>query len=271
MYISFWSFAYNSEYFLSYSLSLFLGWNNNPNEIQFKAAYRKLLVCMPFSSARSGNCIVNSTEILTISSSRQAQQPEPSEDHIEEIEINDEEFYSLMDINLEPYDEHTQAYLASTIEERICKNIMNRSKSACQDCLAVFNENERIHDNFIAKKHRKEPHSQPCLSTVKIISACNAVFKLLQSKNYVNVDSMAKTIFGKLRFMDLYEESSFEIHQYPNGQVYENSHGGKFIFDVMLEFLRMKSIKVGKRITIEEQKGRVIRKKLSRNIIFAGQ
>lgn len=60
----FQAFQYSQDHIETY-FSLVrgsLGWNNNPNEIQFKSAYRKLLVCMPYLSARKTNCILSSTD-----------------------------------------------------------------------------------------------------------------------------------------------------------------------------------------------------------------
>lgn len=67
-----------------------LGRNNNPNEIQFKASYKKLLVCMPYLSARKGNCILSSTDIFTVSSAKQpiSQTPQSLANQTEEVEIN---------------------------------------------------------------------------------------------------------------------------------------------------------------------------------------
>lgn len=90
-----------------------LGWNNNPNEIQFMAAYRKLLVCMPHLSARRSNCIISSSNILTISSAHQpTQEPSqaPSLDQVTAIEIGVEEFRSLLEAEIDPYDQHMRAF-----------------------------------------------------------------------------------------------------------------------------------------------------------------
>lgn len=46
------------------------GANNNPTYQQFQAAYRSLLICSPHLSAEGMNCVINSTEILTVSSGK---------------------------------------------------------------------------------------------------------------------------------------------------------------------------------------------------------
>lgn len=102
-----------------------LGWNNNPNQVQFMSAYRKLLVCMPHLSARSGNCIIDSTNVLTVSSAKQeTQQPsQPPFDQVKAVEIDIAEFHDLLGVEIEPYEQHMRAILASTVENKIIKKI----------------------------------------------------------------------------------------------------------------------------------------------------
>lgn len=274
----FYTFQYSQDHLETF-FSLIrsnLGWNNNPNQLQFKAAYRKLLVCMPYLSARKGNCIVSSTNILTVSS---GQKPAQQSSHalanqISAMEIADDTFHELLNREIEPYEEHLRAFIASTAERNMVKNFLERSKSACQCCLSVFSESPKIHDSFIAKKSQTKHISQPCRSTVDIIAACNVVFELLQPEPYVGFDVVAKTIFNQLysfNFDELYESEVFDNHQNPVLPVHGITHKHQFIYDVVSEYMHIKSKSIGKRITIEEQNGRVIRRNLTRTIILAGQ
>lgn len=231
------------------------------------------MVCLPYLSARSGNCILNSTDVLLVSSAYKPaiQLTQPAIDQIKELEINDDDFYPLLEIEQEPYEEHLRAFIASTIEMNICKNISQKVKSACQDCLSVFSENPKTHDDFIARINRTKSRTQPCLSTIYIVSACDAVFKLLQSQDYVDFHVVAKTIFNHLDDTELYESSEFELHRYSSQQQNDLTHREQFTYDIILEYMQIKSKKIGKRITIEEQKGKLLRRKLTRSIILAGQ
>lgn len=271
----FHNFQFSQDHLETYFslIRLSLGWNNNPNETQFKSAYRKLLVCMPHLSARKTNCIINSTNILTISSAQQLEQ-QPSQlsfSEVEEIEIEEEIFHNLLDVEVDPYEKHMRAIIASNIEANIVKKISKQSLSACQDCLHVFPENQKIFDSLIAKKKQTKRHYQPCSSTIFIISACDLVFKRVQSEGFVKFHVLAKTIFTRLGIEDLYDSSLFHTHQNPANKKTTLTHKEQFIFDVILEYFNMKSKKIGKRITIEEQNGRAIRRNLTRTIILAGQ
>lgn len=273
----FYNFQFSQDHLETY-FSLIrgsLGWNNNPNEIQLKSAYRKLLVCMPYLSARNANCILNSSNVLTVSSAQQPSQPlqpsQPSFEHVEEIEIEVDIFHDLLNENINPYEKHLIAIAATNIEKKIYENISKRSLSACQDCLNVFSENLKIFDSFVAKKNRTKQYHQPCSSTVYIISACNLLIKRLESEPYVDIHVLAKTIFNRLDTEELYDSSLFNTHQNPTCRRNNLGHKEQFILDVLFEYLNLKSKKIGKRITIEEQNGRAIRKNLTRSILLAGQ
>lgn len=152
----FYNFQFSQDHLETY-FSLIrssLGCNNNPNQLQFKSAYRKLLICMPHLSARKSNCILNSTNVLTISSAQQSEQQlsQPSFNDIKEIEMEEDIFHDLSDAEDEPYKKHMRAIVASNIETNIIKKILKRSLSACQDCLNVFPGNTKIFDSLIAKK-----------------------------------------------------------------------------------------------------------------------
>lgn len=273
----FYTFQYSQDHLETY-FSLIrgsLGWNNNPNDIQFKAAYKKLLVCMPYASARKGNCIMNSTNLLNVSSvQKPVQQPEPLQFHsVREVEIDEIEFHYLLNSEIEPYEEHMRAFLASTVEGNIVKNILRKSKSVCQCCLSVFSQNSKMHDTFIAKKNQRKQLAQPCRSTVDIIAACDIVLQLLQPHPHVPFDVTAKTIFNQLNIEELYDSEEFIDHQNPARKniIFDMSHKEEFIYDVLSEYLSLKSKNIGKRITIEGQNGRAIRRNLTRHIILAGQ
>lgn len=268
---TFKTFQYSQDHLETY-FSLIrgsLGANNNPNEQQFSAAYRKLLFCVPQLSARGTNCNLNVGNVLTVSSAEQQTLPTPadlSSDNETEIRMSYDE---LLKIPLDPFEQHMCAYLSSCIETNITKNIETRNISACQDCLKIFEENPKICDRFIAKKNM----NQPCASTRDLIMICDSIFKLLQTNEHIGFQSMLKTIFNKLNINRLYELSYFDNHDRAEINRSDNlnmTHKEQFIQAMVKEYMHMKSNKIGKRITIQEQ-GPSIRKKSSRHIILAGQ
>lgn len=271
----FYTFQFSQDHLETYFslIRAALGANNNPNEAQFKGAYRKLLVCMPHLSARHTNCILSSSNVLTVTSGVQPEKKPAilQSSQFKAIEFDEVSFYYMLEAEDEPYVQHLRAFIASEIESKIFKRIKAQSKIACQNCLNVFDENVKIFDAFINKKGRTKQQNQPCSSTVYILSCCDVLFELLQSKDYVDVNVMARSAFSMIPVDEMYISTSFDVHKDPSSAEYSFTHKDKFIFDVVFEYMNMKSNKIGKRITIEDQNCRAIRRKLTRNIILAGQ
>lgn len=254
-----------------------LGANNNPNTKQFEYAFRQLLICTPHLSSSTTNCIISGTDILTVSSAVQSnqqqilQQMQPSIEVLSAIErIQLESNYDeLINSERDEYEQHTFAFLASNIEKRIFKKMEARTKSGCKDCLKVFDENTKIDDSFLKKKSSSIKIVQPCSSTVNILVASSTIMKNLQSQvSYIDFDVLTKAVLSCLDIDQLYILSNFNDHH-----CHEMSLSSKeqFISGIIREYMHTKSMKICDRVTTEEHKGRNIRKKNTKNIIFAGQ
>lgn len=257
-----------------------LGANNNPSSKQFEYAYRKLLVCAPNLSAEKTNCIISASDLLTVSSAQQLIQQSArgqtqlsyeGSSAIERIQI-EMCFDELINPEIDDFQKHTFAFLASTIEANIIKKLQARSVSGCKDCLNIFNENDKINDRFLTKKNRSSNIDQPCRSTVNIIVAGTTVMTNLQSESHVEFDVLIKAILSCLDIDQLYELSQFDDHQ-GHGILLNSSqtHKEQFISNILREFMHIKSRKICNRITVEEHKGKNKRKLNTKNTIFAGQ
>lgn len=259
------------------------GANNNPNAKQFEYAYRKLLICTPNLSSRSTNCIIDGTDLLTVSSAQKPAQQQATHQMQPQIEfssaidrIHSEFNYDeLINFQMDEYDQHIHAYLASTVEKNIMKRMKARTKSGCIDCLGVFAENSKVYDSFLDKKSKSTHVVQPCSSTVNILIVCSSIMKHLQTLiSYINFDTLIEAIIPFLDIDQLYEISNFYVHDKHNTSSNSQSlstHKIQFLSSIIREYMHIKSIKIGDRITAEEHKGRNIRKKHTKNIIFAGQ
>lgn len=130
-----------------------LGANNNPNKSQFQSAYRKLLFCCPHISGNT-NCSLEFPNALLEVSSASRSLAQSSIDTViraKELEIL-LDYDTLVNSELDPYEQHLSAIVASNIEKEVLKSIKVRSVSACQGCLNIFNENLKCNDNLIQKK-----------------------------------------------------------------------------------------------------------------------
>lgn len=248
-----------------------LGRNDNPNTVEFRSAFRKLLICHPIITSVGHNVITNATGILTVSTSRsRAKIPiSPITQEIE-VEIPYEDLMISEIGDMDAYDQHMAAYIALCVEEKILKNI-RLNKYKCPECAQdLLSSAEKINDSLLEMKMNAK---QPSESTLKIIVFSNAVMKIISSHREQgnDFDTVWKTIFNNIDIDDLFLYSKFETHK----QVTENiskeySHKEQFIIEIIKTYMALKSEKIGSKIT-DEERGELIRQRRKNAIHKAGQ
>lgn len=238
------------------------GSNDNPNAIEFKSAFRKLLICHPLLTSKGHNVIPSTLKIMNVPSTRKTPLPKVEPLAREEFELDFTCCYEDMIIDelkeMDAYDEHLYAYVASEVEKKIIRKIQRNTKSGCAPCADVFKQNENISNEFLRSKNEDlSSTEQPCLSTLKIIIFVNAIQKILPS---IEVKAIRKHICQNLDFSDLYSLSNFEDHQLNKS----DGHKEEFVIEVLKTYMDLKSIKIGKRITSEDKglSNRYVNKKL---------
>lgn len=107
------------------------GYNDNPSAEEFKSIFRKLLVCKEIVYKNNyGNCISDDTGILTASSARPVNQFTVSDTLRKgktfEIELSFEE---VIQENIGKFDEHSCAFIASTIEGKLIQTMERCQKN----------------------------------------------------------------------------------------------------------------------------------------------
>lgn len=176
-----------------------LGRNDNPNAMDFRSAFRKLLVCHPLMTSLDQNVISNATGILTISSRKKKESlavPVPVQS-VADLDVNYQEIMASAYSEMDKYDEHMCAYIAQLIENKIEKNT---SKARCEDCISMLEDrNDMIQDELLAKKNVK----QPCESTVKIVVFSNAIIKIVSSNSSEHFDTILRTILINMDIDDV--------------------------------------------------------------------
>lgn len=111
--------------------------------------------CAILITSIGSNVVTNATGILTISSRSQKRLPqlEPNQAEPLELDINYEELMVEEFVIIEPYEQHLCAYLALCTEMKFLQNA-KANKYKCMECaMVLFNENEKINDEFLAMKH----------------------------------------------------------------------------------------------------------------------
>lgn len=158
----------------------------------------------------------------------------------------DVDYETLINIAREPYHQHIYALAAANVEAEIIQRIRNQTKPSCQHCSNVFNENNKISDNLIAKKiSGGQLKTQPCSSTLNIIFACDEINQILQQSDQVNYAIAAKTIWDNiyLSVESMYESSQFELHQQNENSLI--THKEEFILEIVETFLKISDKFVG--------------------------
>lgn len=252
-----------------------LGSNDNPNTIEFKSAFTKLLVCHPAMTSVDQNVITNATGILTVSSKNKTK---PSLLSVREQELREQEFEIELELsyehimleeieNMEPYEQHMCAYIALCIEDKFLQTI-KQHKYKCTKCAEVLiSPGDKINDDLLAMKTENK---QPSASTLKIVIFANAVMKMysvehLQGNSF---NAVWKTIRENVDTDDVYKNFDCSEHEEEVSTRY--GHKEEFISQLIKTYMTMKSVKICKKIAVEER-GELIRHRKKREYIAAGQ
>lgn len=239
------------------------GFNNNPNELQFKGAYRKLLCNIKVQAPETGNCRLfdrvlpsdhEYSNIFTISSKRPKIMLENidnllqihQQSILEDIVLIDE----LRNHNCTSF--YTIAFIASRIEEKII-----RSKFDCESCMSVFSENSKI-------EHIRLTFKIPCRSTYGICKHVDNFMKAYDlrrsSKNY-NFQLMYCLIFRTLDFSTLF------VNSFSNCDI---NHKYSFIKCMVMQYVAIKAAYICREITFEQYE-KIFRHQLNKLVLFKGQ
>lgn len=244
--------------------------------MEFQAIYRKLLVCKEIVYENNyGNCISNDTNILTVSSKGPAKPGNIDSTYSRgdtfEVEFD---YFDAVSEDIGKFDQHLNAFTASKIETQIIETIKRCHQRECEECINVFDENAKIHDDFIALKNVRNSHQYPCKSTIDIIKATNKILHIIEQQTLLephrSYDKVLRTIMSCLYIDELYEKSDFNLHNKAEENSCSFDHHEKFIYKIVNEYMKLKSKKIGSRITEEEQ-GIYIRHNNKKRIHESGQ
>lgn len=241
------------------------GYNDNPNVIQFQAAYRKLLANDSITVSRKGNCesyqtVSNPfTDILFISS-RRDKTTDQSEEAVENAVLEEVEqlYEKLADLNACASSELTDdlqffsiAHIASIVEDKI------RSTDNCPKCVKVFDDCEKIAGSVLPRSQHN-----PCISTYKICREADQFLKLQVLRGEINFKTIYYSILSNLDIEHLYTKHDFIGH--PEHRLY-------LIRTVVEGYIRIKGVFLARTATQELHGGGKMRYQFRKLIQFYGQ
>lgn len=245
--------------------------------MEFQAIYRKLLVCKEIVYKNNyGNCISNDTNVLTVSS-KGSGKPKNIDSRVGIFEI-EFDYFDTVNEDIGKFDQHLNAFIASKIETQIIATIQRNHQRECEECINVFEENTKIDDELIALKSKgkdfSNSHRHPCKSTIDIIKATNKIFQLIDQQTLLEAnriyDKILHTVISYLYIDELYEKSDFNLHTKARSSASTVDHHEQFIYKIVNEYMKMKSKRIGSRISEEEQ-GIYIRHNNKKRIHESGQ
>lgn len=289
------------KYFRSYAMSqdhleLFFGkirskngHNDNPNVIQFKGAYRKLLSNVEIKPPESSNCMVLDSFDTNLDTFESSDSPnsnvflissKPSThayanvlsdpifirnleqfnevntyENVEEIEeMSDLQAMDTSEYLLDGLANISIAYAANVIEGRLASRFVY-----CECCSDIFLKNKKINDPAIGILSEKSP----CVSTYYICKIADRYFNAYKpdKKNQFDYRVLYYKIFQDIDYNKIYTESDFKDHE---------EHQFHLVKFIVKTFLQMKTKQISKEITYNEYK-KIIRSKLTSWIHYSGQ
>lgn len=197
------------------------GFNDNPTMQQFMGAMRKLIVNQNFAISKGSNCNeyersesignilhVSSRKRKLDDSSNTAERTAKNTistinfdwcekwDEINQVDLNI--ICENIGINLS---EVSTAHIANIIE----KKIENSNQIFCEDCVNVFNQNEKVAEAFL-NSNFKEP---PCQSTLEICCIVKKFMKLELLREITDFKVIENKIFEEIENGIFYENSDF--------------------------------------------------------------
>lgn len=186
-----------------------------------------------------------------------------------EIDIG---FEDIIRESIGKFDEHSSAFIASEIEDKLIKTMNRCHKKNCVECIQVFEENEKVDDDFLTLKSLTSKIRKPCNSTVHIIKVIDKICEILSIHKTLHCENMFESVLkSALQILEsekLYTNSNFVIHKKKEAGFM--SHKDTFICKVANEYMILKSRKIGARIS-EEKQGKYIRHNNKKRVHEAGQ
>lgn len=247
------------------------GFNNNPNILQFKGAYRKIQANLDIKCSDLSNCRIFDrtlpenpcfSNVYFVSSKRSTIQDIDCED-LYERQKNDilKEVVILDQVErcnhlLDATKQITILHIVAMIE----KKISQCPRFYCSTCQAVLQENEKVNSTESTLLAW-----DPCVSTFQICKNAERYFKLIDVKSDLEPQFDFKVlycmIFRSMDFNSLYKNSKFDC---------DINHKYQLIKCVVGQYISIRAAQVSRDLTLD-QYDLISRQHFNRLILRSGQ
>lgn len=262
------------------------GYNNNPNMLQFKGAFRKIQCNMRLDLSPHANYRMFDSHlpenmffsnIYSVSSARpklsldQEVYESQKNNILESVENEEEGQQEISDLSVSitsgtlGTSDFMLMYYATLIERDLSKIINTDNKGFyCNkegsSCSTVLSENTKVCSVDLQFTNYK-----PCVSTIEICKKAENFFKLYdghdKAKSKYDFKTLYCLIFRSMDMDRLYSKSTFDC---------DPTHKYQFIKFIVSQYIKKKAAQISHRLTLERQ-GPLIREQYKRLVNFQGQ
>lgn len=151
------------------------GFNNNPNALQFKSAYKRLLVRHELKEFENGNCLFDSIDILHVTS-RHNNIKNPIGNYNDlnfNFEADHDYNYSFWELST--FVDNVVLYISGFIAHKLCKNIVK-----CNICRLQLEDNRKSKMPILSEIKNRGPYITPSPDVIAICKVCEQIIKKYQ-------------------------------------------------------------------------------------------
>lgn len=237
------------------------GFNNNPNCMQFKAAFKRILMRNQLSSSLNANCTFDGAQILHFSNliERSATlSPTVTLFHNDDEPIGEDEFDELNTIRLTDYVTDVVSYISGFVERSL------KAKMKCEHCLSGISSSKIDLSALIKIKNR----GGLTIPQVDIFKICKIAENKLWSFDITKNNFYAKLFNNIMR--DLVAEKLFDDMSGHNSKFVESEHRLLLIKNIVTLYLKIRLYHIAKHHNMNK-KNTFLRSKLTKLIHFSSQ
>lgn len=237
------------------------GFNNNPNCLQFKTCFKRLLIRNQIISSINANCMNDSEQILHFSDLIRKAHEQPVENsslfHETYDDIIDEIFDELNSFTLSEYAADVATYISGFVERQL------RKKIKCESCFNAINSDSIVSNILIDIKNRGGL-IKPRADIVKI---CKIAEKILWSTD-LNKPNFFNGMF--CRIMRKFTDENLFSNMMHTSQAIDCEHRLTIIKRIVNMYLNIRLRHIANQHNVNTKK-KYIRAKLTKLIHFSNQ
>lgn len=154
------------------------GFNNNPNALEFKSAYKRLLIRHELKEFENGNCVFDSIDILSISSTQNSINNPVGNCNELNFNFEADHDYNLPFWELSAFVENVVLYIAGFIAYKLSKNIVT-----CDICvLQLKGDIDKSTMPLLSQIKNRGPYIIPSSDLIDICKMCEQIIRKYQSE-----------------------------------------------------------------------------------------